>query len=334
MPISTTKPGSLGDNNPLITASQTQRGVNSQMTTVAGVQNGKQAILKNGDSTIAISGDNIYFRQGAAKGTALEFNISRASTGLKPYQTGTIAPSVATNFPADGDFGFYENTTGPTYYWTINHGGALKNISISTLTGWPIAFPSITGTITADQHGELGRTTSGGSTHPLHTNATTGEAGFLSTTFFDLLTTTSVTTSNDSLVKRSATGAIQASAFNAVTAGSTPGTFLVDGSNIATADSAYSTSLATANTLVRRAGSAACNFGPLVCTTLGCGAVTGTSTISGTVITSSSSSFVSGSTQVVGAQGAIVADATNATDVITQLNTLLARVRVHGLIAT
>lgn len=38
--------------------------------------------------------------------------------------------------------------------------------------------------------------------------------------------------------------------------------------------------------------------------------------------------------QVVTTQGAAVADATNGTDVITQLNTLLARLRAHGLIAT
>lgn len=38
--------------------------------------------------------------------------------------------------------------------------------------------------------------------------------------------------------------------------------------------------------------------------------------------------------QVVGAQGAAVADATDATTVITQLNALLARARAHGLIAT
>lgn len=41
-----------------------------------------------------------------------------------------------------------------------------------------------------------------------------------------------------------------------------------------------------------------------------------------------------GPNQVVGAQGAAVADATSALDVITQLNTLLARLRTHGLIAT
>lgn len=39
-------------------------------------------------------------------------------------------------------------------------------------------------------------------------------------------------------------------------------------------------------------------------------------------------------TQVVGAQGSAVADATGAGDVVAQLNTLLSRLRTHGLIAT
>lgn len=39
-------------------------------------------------------------------------------------------------------------------------------------------------------------------------------------------------------------------------------------------------------------------------------------------------------TQVVGAQGAAVADATGVGDVVAQLNTLLARLRTHGLIAS
>lgn len=41
-----------------------------------------------------------------------------------------------------------------------------------------------------------------------------------------------------------------------------------------------------------------------------------------------------GGTQIVGAQGAAVADATDAASAITQLNALLARCRAHGLIAT
>ena len=46
------------------------------------------------------------------------------------------------------------------------------------------------------------------------------------------------------------------------------------------------------------------------------------------------SAFGVGANQVVGAQGAAVADATGAGDVVAQLNSLLARLRTHGLIAT
>jgi hypothetical protein len=41
-----------------------------------------------------------------------------------------------------------------------------------------------------------------------------------------------------------------------------------------------------------------------------------------------------GATKLIGVQGAAVADATGAGDVVAQLNTLLARLRAHGLIAT
>lgn len=44
--------------------------------------------------------------------------------------------------------------------------------------------------------------------------------------------------------------------------------------------------------------------------------------------------YYQGGTKVVGAQGAAVADATDAATAITQLNALLARLRAHGLIAT
>ena len=52
----------------------------------------------------------------------------------------------------------------------------------------------------------------------------------------------------------------------------------------------------------------------------------------GAVVTSDA--FYRSGVQVVGAQGAAVADATGAGDVVAQLNTLLARLRAHGLIAT
>ncbi len=59
--------------------------------------------------------------------------------------------------------------------------------------------------------------------------------------------------------------------------------------------------------------------------------VTGTFAATGTV---TGSEFRVAGTKVVGAQGAAVADATDAASAITQLNALLARLRTHGLIAT
>jgi hypothetical protein len=47
-----------------------------------------------------------------------------------------------------------------------------------------------------------------------------------------------------------------------------------------------------------------------------------------------SGGFQVGANKVIGAQGAAVADATGAGDVVAQLNTLLSRLRAHGLIAT
>jgi len=61
------------------------------------------------------------------------------------------------------------------------------------------------------------------------------------------------------------------------------------------------------------------------------GAATFIGALSATSLTATA--FKSGTTQVVGAQGAAVADATDAATAITQLNALLARCRAHGLIA-
>ena len=54
----------------------------------------------------------------------------------------------------------------------------------------------------------------------------------------------------------------------------------------------------------------------------------------GGINANSTSGFLCAGTKVVGAQGAAVADATGAGDVVAQLNALLARLRAHGLIAT
>jgi hypothetical protein len=78
------------------------------------------------------------------------------------------------------------------------------------------------------------------------------------------------------------------------------------------------------------AAGAAILGGPLFC--IG-GITTDLLSSAGTGYVNSANGFKVGGTKVVGARGAAVSDATNATDVITQLNALLARLRTHGLIA-
>lgn len=68
---------------------------------------------------------------------------------------------------------------------------------------------------------------------------------------------------------------------------------------------------------------------------LSCGDTSATSIQTGGGATlGSGKALTIGTTKVLGAQGAAVADATDAASVITQLNALLARCRAHGLIAT
>lgn len=66
--------------------------------------------------------------------------------------------------------------------------------------------------------------------------------------------------------------------------------------------------------------------------TVSTGTIATSTTPSFTTVNAVTSYSISG-TQVVSAQGAAVADATGAGDVVAQLNALLARLRVHGLIA-
>jgi len=241
MALSTRKQSSLGGDSTQQNQYQTQSQLNAQRGTKAAVQNGVQPKLRNGDTTIAVSGETLIIKQGAAKGTTFDFAISSAATGLQPYQTGTVAPSVATNFPNDGDFGWYENTTGPTYYWVINHGGTLRNISLSTLAGSLAtgqhgdlsadsgaihAFTQITGTLSDTQHGDRSTTTttmhkfaqisgtisaaqhgdiSGTSVSgDRHAPASATVYGFLSPTHYSLLNGATSSATSDTLVLRGA----------------------------------------------------------------------------------------------------------------------------------
>lgn len=122
-------------------------------------------------------------------GNPKEQTISTEAGNLAAAQSGSGPPTVGTNFPVEGSFGWYFDTAASKTYYPINRGGTLKNISLSTLDG----------TITDTQHGSRG----GGT---LHAVATTSAAGFLSTSFFDLLDGATSSATASTLVKRDGSG--------------------------------------------------------------------------------------------------------------------------------
>lgn len=135
------------------------------------------------------------------RGTATRVVIPRNSVENLGTQLGTGTP-VIENFPEDGNYGWWIDEGAGTAYWTINIEGTLY---WTTAANGGINFTQISGTITNDQHGALGRQTGGGSPH--HTNATTAQPGFLSTTFFDRLNDATASATASTLVLRNGSGA-------------------------------------------------------------------------------------------------------------------------------
>lgn len=121
--------------------------------------------------------------------------IPRNSVQNLGTQFGTGLPTVDA-FPNEEDYGWWIDEAAGKAYWSINVGGTVY-FTTSTVGG--INFTEISGTITDTQHGNLGRQT-GGSPH--HTNATTTQPGFLSTTFFDRLNNATASATASTLVLR------------------------------------------------------------------------------------------------------------------------------------
>lgn len=177
------------------TALSVQRQVNAGPQLVRGSSSGAAPTLRTGDTAtrVTASGD-IQVRIGTSKGRSVIRTISPpgASTGYLAPQTGTVAPTVVTNFPNSGDAGWYRNTSSGAVYFVYNDGGTLRTITASTIG---IAFTDISGAITDAQHGSR----SGGT---LHADASGSASGFLSTTFFTLLNNATSSATASTLVLR------------------------------------------------------------------------------------------------------------------------------------
>lgn len=154
---------------------------------------------KNGDQFTSIAPDGVFTvsvfdKNSNAASVTIPPGLSPDLANLLAFQTGTTDP-VVSNFPDDGNWGWYYNTMTGKLWVPRNYQGSLI---------YP-DFVSISGTISDTQHGSRG----GGT---LHANATTSVAGFesaadktnLDTNTADLAAATSAATANQ-LVRRNGT---------------------------------------------------------------------------------------------------------------------------------
>lgn len=134
-----------------------------------GAQPGSMAARRLPDGSIGVS-------VAGTNGFGGEVRIANAVAS--PYLSLQSAAGVptTTQFPNDGQYGWYLNTSTGQYYWTLNVSGTMR---------FP-CFDSISGMITAAQHGNL----AGGA---LHAGATTGTAGFATAAQITTLTSNNTT---------------------------------------------------------------------------------------------------------------------------------------------
>jgi hypothetical protein len=130
---------------------------------------------KRGDMGSRPTARGVALRTYADNDTSREVEIPEDAAKYLGLQSGTAAPTTS-NFPNSGEYGWFYNSAATSMYFVVNNGGTITNISPGPIG---IAFTNISGTITDTQHGARGRLAG---TSPQHTNATTAEAGFMSTT--------------------------------------------------------------------------------------------------------------------------------------------------------
>lgn len=164
-----------------------------------GAQNKAPAKMSRGDLASSLVPRGCMFTLAGDKNTRRSIIVPDDIIQNLGTQFGTGVPTIA-NFPTENDYGWWIDTAAGKAYWSINVTGTIY-YTTSTIGG--INFTDISGTITDAQHGNLGRQT-GGSPH--HTNATTAQPGFLSTTFFDRLNTATSAATASTLALRNASG--------------------------------------------------------------------------------------------------------------------------------
>lgn len=166
----------------------------------SGPQNKAPVTMRKGDFATSLHPRGALMTLAGDKNSRITIIIPRDAVNNLGTVFGTGIPTTD-DFPEDGQYGWKIDEAAGKGYWSINIDGTVYYMT-STVGG--INFTDITGTITDAQHGNLGRQTGG---NPHHTNATSGQPGFMSTTHFDMLDLATAAATASRLVLRNASGA-------------------------------------------------------------------------------------------------------------------------------
>lgn len=196
---------------------------------------------RKGDLTTAFHPRGIIATAIGDRGTSITTVIPRNAIDNIPTFTGTGVPTID-EFPEEGTYG-WKIDPGTAGYWAINWEGT---VYWATAIAGGITFGSISGTISNDQHGQLGRQTTAGNPH--HTNATTTQPGFLSTAFFDLLNGATDANTASTIVMRSASREIKCVLLTATGATSITASGLIQGNDIFSTTDVEATQVLIGNT--------------------------------------------------------------------------------------
>jgi hypothetical protein len=173
---------------------------------------------KAGDQTTQVAQDGTFsLSVFDANGNPITARLPNDINSNTPFKEGAAAPAL-TDYPNDGDNGWYYNTTAGTLYYVRNRQGTLIYLNFVAISGTITAaqhgdlsaavatmhaFTQITGSITAAQHGNF---TAIAANDDLHALATAARPGFLSAAFFTRLNAATDAATASTLVLRDASG--------------------------------------------------------------------------------------------------------------------------------
>lgn len=86
--------------------------------------------MREGDLGTRVFPGGIVLGVSDSRGTVREVALQSGISQWLPDQVASGVPTLA-HFPNNGDFGWYENSAGPTLYWARNRQGVILKIALT-----------------------------------------------------------------------------------------------------------------------------------------------------------------------------------------------------------